>query len=238
MQATGDTKRERRERQPLTRDRIVRAALEVMDAEGLEAVTMRRLGRELGVEAMSLYNHVADKDEILDGVIDLVMSDFRYPAPGGSWIDRARAASHEWRRLLKAHPGAITVLVERDSPLSTVAALRPMELALDILKEAGLTDHEAVQAFRAVGGYIMGHVLMEVGNIGPGSGHADVPPELEARAAELAGGELPRIMALLPELARCDNDETFEFGLKLILAGLGAKARGRRPSEPRSDAAR
>lgn len=238
MQATEGTRKERKDRDPLTRERIVRAALEVMDAEGLEAVTMRRLGRELGVEAMSLYNHVADKDDILDGVVDLVMSEFRYPEPGGAWIDRARAASHEWRRLFKSHPGTITLLVERDSPLSTVASLRPMELALDILKEAGLSDHEAVQAFRAVGGYIMGHVMMEVGNIGPGSGHLDGPPELEARAAELAAGELPRIMALLPELARCDNDETFEFGLGLILTGLGAKARGTRPSSRRSGAAR
>ncbi|HYX80001.1 MAG TPA: TetR family transcriptional regulator, partial [Actinomycetota bacterium] len=80
------------ERLPLSRTRIVGAALEVMDAEGLEAVTMRRIGRELGVEAMSLYNHVRDKDDLLEGVIEEVLSEFRYEPEGEDWLTQATAA--------------------------------------------------------------------------------------------------------------------------------------------------
>src|SRR5512134_389303 len=92
-------------REPLTRERVIEAALRIMDAEGLEAVTMRRIGRELGVEAMSLYNHVRDKDDILDGISDAVMSQFEMPSATKDWSKDARAMAREWRRLLGLHPG-------------------------------------------------------------------------------------------------------------------------------------
>src|SRR5262245_11518933 len=103
-------------REPLTKDRIVEAALQVMDAEGLEAVTMRRIGRELGVEAMSLYNHVEDKDDILNGVTERVMTEFDYPPFTGDWTVDARAMAHEWRRLLNLHPSVCQLLAERHKP--------------------------------------------------------------------------------------------------------------------------
>src|SRR5262245_63179801 len=84
-------------REPLTRERIVDAALGLMDAEGLEAVTMRRIGRELGVEAMSLYNHVEDKDDILNQVTERVMTEFEYPEWTDDWVIDGHAMSHEWR---------------------------------------------------------------------------------------------------------------------------------------------
>src|SRR4030095_14263751 len=82
---------EERHREPLTRDRIIETALRVMDDEGLDAVTMRRIGRELGVEAMSLYNHVEDKDDILEGVTERAMNEFEFPASTGDWSEGARA---------------------------------------------------------------------------------------------------------------------------------------------------
>ena len=80
-----------------------------MDEEGLEAVTMRRIGRELGVEAMSLYNHVEDKDDILDGITERVMNEFEFPASTDDWAEDARAMSREWRRLLSVHPSVLPV---------------------------------------------------------------------------------------------------------------------------------
>src|SRR5437870_5886259 len=88
----------------LSRKRILRAALQVMDQEGLEAVTMRRLGRELGVEAMSLYNHVKDKEAILEGILEVVMAEFEFPEETGDWEADVRAGARAWRRLMIAHP--------------------------------------------------------------------------------------------------------------------------------------
>src|SRR5437867_10194051 len=93
---------EKPRREALTRERIIRAALRIMDEEGLEAVSMRRIGRELGVEAMSLYNHVRDKEDILDSICELVLSEFRIPNADG-WTEGARLAAREYRRLLLAH---------------------------------------------------------------------------------------------------------------------------------------
>src|SRR3970040_1197614 len=87
-------------RERLTRERVVEAALRVMDAEGLEAVSMRRLAREGGVEAMSLYNHVRDKDDLIDAICVRVMQDFRFGDPDAPWLERAGFAAREWRRVL------------------------------------------------------------------------------------------------------------------------------------------
>src|SRR4029453_9178029 len=95
---------ETRHREPLTRDRIIETALRVMDDEGLEAVTMRRIGRELGVGARSPYNHVENKDDLLEGVPERAMNEFEFPASTGDWAEDARAMAREWRRLLGLHP--------------------------------------------------------------------------------------------------------------------------------------
>ena len=105
-------------REPLTRERIVEAALRLMDAEGLDAVTMRRIGRELGVEAMSLYNHVEDKEDILDGICELVMSEFAFPEPAEDWAESCRRAARSWRQLLKDHPDVMR-LFDEIAPRST-----------------------------------------------------------------------------------------------------------------------
>jgi AcrR family transcriptional regulator len=211
----------RAERVPLSRARIVEAALRVMDAEGLEAVTMRRIGRELGVEAMSLYNHVRDKDDLLEGVTEAVLSEFRFEPDGHDWLSQATAAAGEWRRLLRAHPNVIGLLVERKHPLSSPEAIRPMEIAFELLRSAGLSEKEAVSAFRAIGSFIFGHVLMETGNIAPGPETIEEMEELR----RVAAAEFPRFAELLPEMIECDMDETFSFGLELLLQGLLSRTR-------------
>lgn len=208
-------------RAPLTRDRIIRTALRIMDEEGVDAVTMRRIGRELGVEAMSLYNHVRSKEDILDGITESVLTEFAAEPRGHDWVEQARGAAHEWRRLLKAHPKVIELMVERKHPMSTLEALRPMEIALGILRRSGLSDVETVQAFHAIGGYLFGFVMMEVGNMVPGS-KAVVTDELLRDLPE----QSPYLNEMFPHLVESDMDTTFDFGLELILDGIRSKAQG------------
>src|SRR5712691_2581966 len=153
---------EKPRREPLTRERIIRTALRIMDQEGLEAVSMRHIGRELGVEAMSLYNHVQDKEDILDSICEMVLADFRIPDADG-WMEGARLAAREYRRLLLAHPTVITLMTERKRPLTNPESLRAYEFALEVFRTAGLSVADSVRAFHVFGGFILGFVTMELG---------------------------------------------------------------------------
>jgi AcrR family transcriptional regulator len=197
--------------------------LEIMDAEGLEAVTMRRIGRELGVEAMSLYNHVRDKEDILDGISEAVMSKFEIPDRSGDWAEDSRAMAMEWRRLLGLHPGVMQLLAERHKPLEGMVAYRPMDAALDALSGAGLSAREAAQAFNALGGYIMGFVMMEQGLM-PGHERQVHAHQHEDLVEALQEAGLTRLGECFQYFAECPTDEQFEFGLDLMLAGLAVKA--------------
>jgi AcrR family transcriptional regulator len=212
---------EKPRREPLTRDRIVRAALRIMDEDGLEAVTMRRVGRDLGVEAMSLYNHVNDKEDILDGICELVLSEFRVPQVEG-WDEAARLAAREYRRLLLAHPTVITLMTERKRPFTTADSLRAYEFALDVFRTAGLTEADSVKAFHAFGGYILGFVMMEGGLMvgAQDDAHARAHQEMER---VIASADLPRLREALPYLIDCDGDAQFEFGLDLMIEGIRAR---------------
>lgn len=209
-------------RERLTRDRVIEAAIQVMDAESLGAVSMRRVAREVGVEAMSLYHHVRDKDDLLQGICDRVMSDFEFPQGEGDWEARCRAGARAWRQLLQRHPDLMRLFAETHGPSPQSAdSLRPTEFALRLFREIGLTDRDSVQAFHAFGGYIQGFVMMEGGSI-KGSGH-----ERNFAAAALEAGlpsdAFPALSAVGHYFTECDADEQFEFGLDLMIAGLRAK---------------
>lgn len=206
----------------LTRERVIEAALQLMDAEGLEAVTMRAVARELGVEAMSLYNHVNDKDDLMDGIIDLAMKGFRQPTPRDHWLEAARDAGREWRRLLKAHPSMIQLLAEHSKPMTTGAALDCVECAVGPLIRAGLTPREAANAFHTFGGYIFGFVLMETRQTFGGPGGEGATPE-SVRALIPDVERLPNVAAVFPHMCTTDVEEQFEFGLDLLLMGLQSK---------------
>jgi AcrR family transcriptional regulator len=209
-------------RERLTRERIVEAALEIMDTEGLEAVTMRHVAHTLGVEAMSLYNHVADKEAILDGICELVMSRFAFPEPSDDWETRARGAARAWRDLFRAHPSLIRLFAERRKPIQSPDALRPMEFALDVIQSIGLGEQEAVQAFRAFGAYLQGSIMTEVNPL-VGDAAAEHQQAHDRLAAELPADEFPRLVEALPHLAACDPEQVFEYGLDLMIAGLKAQ---------------
>jgi AcrR family transcriptional regulator len=213
---------ERPRREPLTRQRIIRAALHIMDDEGLEAVTMRRIGRELGVEAMSLYNHVEGKDDILDSICEEVLSDFQFPQVQG-WAEATRAACHEYRRLLLAHPNVITVMTERKRPFTNPESLRVYEFALDLFRSAGLSETDTVKAFNAFGGYILGCVTREISMM---IGGAEDPAHVRAHeefTRMIEAADLPRLREVLPYLIDCDVEEQFDFGLELLIEGVRAR---------------
>jgi AcrR family transcriptional regulator len=222
-------------REPLTRDRVVAAALRIMDDEGLEAVTMRRIAREVGVEAMSLYHHVRDKEDLLDGICAMVMRDFHFPDEDRPWIDVARDGAREWRRVLREHPNVIALWADRQRPMTEFESLMPMEFALRVIARAGIDEREGVLVFNVLGGYIMGVVMMEVGAMfSAGTARRD-PPGLSAAHSKLPDEEFaqflpaetfPCIVAALPHLADCDPDAQFEFGLDLLLAGILSRVVG------------
>jgi AcrR family transcriptional regulator len=204
-------------RERLTRERIVRAALRVMDAEGLEAVSMRRVAREVGVEAMSLYHHVEDKDDLLQGICNEVMRSFQFPGTSGDWVERAKAGARAWRRLLQEHPDVMRLFAETHGPLPlAVDSLKPTEFALGLFKEAGLSDRDTVQAFHSFGGYIQGFVMMEGGSIKGGHGE-------HLAEAEISPDAFPVLAAVGRYWGECDPDEQFEFGLDLLIRGLRAR---------------
>src|SRR5436190_3270941 len=217
---------ELQERRSLSRERILRAAVDIMDSEGIEAVTMRRIGRELGVEAMSLYNHVEDKAAIMDGICEIVMAEFAFPPETDDWEELARAGARAWRDMLRSHPNVIALFAERKHAPSSVAALRPMEFALAVLQRTGLSDDEVVRTFRVFGGYILGFVLMEEGNMLSGVGGVDKPTPADV-AALLDTDEVPSFVSLLPQLVECDTDENFDFGLELLIAGIRSRIAAR-----------
>jgi AcrR family transcriptional regulator len=212
-----------RSREPLTRARVIEAALRVMDQEGLEAVSMRRVAREVGVEAMSLYHHVEDKEDLLDGICELVMAEFDFPERVDDWAENCRRGARAWRRLLQAHPAVMRLFAEQRGPVRSIDSMRPMEFALEILRGAGLSDRDTAQAFHAFGGYIQGFVMMELGSIAGGSDEEHM--KMHAELAAAMPGEFPALQAVSKYFAECEPDEQFEFGLELLIRGLEVKAR-------------
>jgi AcrR family transcriptional regulator len=209
-----------RSREPLSRDRVIEAALHVMDTEGLEAVSMRRVAREVGVEAMSLYHHVEDKEDLLDGICEHVMAGFDFPELIEDWAENCRRGARAWRRLLQAHPNVMRLFAEQRGPIRSIDSMRPMEYALKILRSCGLSDRDTAQAFHVFGGYIQGFVMMELGSIG---GADEQHMKAHAELAAALPDDFAALQACSPYFAECSPDDQFEFGLDLLIRGLEAK---------------
>lgn len=187
-----------------------------MDSDGTEAVTMRRVGDELGVSAMSLYNHVEDKDDLMVAMIEGIMAGFALPEEGvEDWEDRIRLLARSYRDVLMAHPGVMQLMTEAKRPSNSAASLHPIEVALVTLRSAGLTDTDAVEAYRMFGGYIMGFVLMET------RGMFDAPEGVspEMLAAQIPD-ELPMLKANFGIMCMSDSGMDFDFGLEIMILGI------------------
>ena len=209
-------------RRPLDRRLILNAAVKLTDREGLEALSMRRLGRELGVEAMSLYNHVPNKEALLNGMVEVLLEELEVPldVPGDSWEERLRKAFRSYLQLARAHPNVFPLFTMR--PLNTVESLKLFEL----LREAGFDIVSALRAFRVLSSYTIGYALAEIRGFALES---DVShPGIHGFSEE----ELFRVFKSPPPLEKADRDAEFEFGLDLILTGLLEYKEHRSPRSP------
>jgi AcrR family transcriptional regulator len=206
-------------RERLSRRRVLEAALAVVDAEGLEALTMRRLGRELGVEAMSLYRHVPGKEALLDGIVELIVLEIEVPpAVEGNWQDAVRHVVRSYRRAAHAHPNAFALVTTR--PLNTPEALRRLDANFEILRQAGFDEVGAIVAFRTLAGFTRGFALEEVTGRALGAQPVGGQERLDPR--ELPAEEFPRIAELAPWLVAPEREAEFERGVDVIVAGLEA----------------
>ncbi|MFG1647335.1 TetR/AcrR family transcriptional regulator C-terminal domain-containing protein [Amycolatopsis sp. NPDC049252] len=210
--------RPRRGHEPLSRPRIVGAAMALAEAEGVERLTMRGVAKRLGVDAMSLYNHVASRDALLDAITEEVLARLRLPAPSGDLEADVRAVAGAFRSAAQQYPRCATLVLTRQ--LGAPAALGPTEAVLAVLDRAGFPPDRAVHALRTALAFLVGSLMREV-SAGPAFSGTDVEGA-QQREAELRAAGLPHVAAAAPDLAICDHDEEFEFGLTALVAALEA----------------
>lgn len=207
-----------RARLPLSRDRVLRAAMHLADRDGIESLTMRKLARELGVEAMTLYYYVAKKDDILDGIADLVASQIEVPSGGADWKAATRQRAISAHDVLVRHPWASMLWVSRVT--LGPGRLRYMDAGLRGFREAGFSPELTEQAFHAVENHIVGYTLQEM------SFAIETEEVAEAGASflrKLPADEYPdlaeHVMQHLEGPGHVDEGD-FEFALDLILDGV------------------
>jgi len=216
-----------RRRRPLTRDRVLQAALQLADERGIEAVSMRKLGQVLRVEAMSLYKHVAGKEDVLDGIADLVTAEIEVPSRELDWKVAARRSAVSAHEALKRHPWAGVVLESRLNP--GPARLHYLEAMVGLLRDAGFSTPMVARAFMLLDSHTYGFTLQE---LSLPFGSEDAPRVAETMARDHFAA-YPNLLAMA-ELAASGPGGVpidFEFGLDLILDGLERLRPASRPAE-------
>jgi AcrR family transcriptional regulator len=205
-------------RLPLSRERVLEAAISLADEGGIESLTMRKLAQELGVEAMTLYYYVANKDEILGGIVDLVVGEIQLPSPGADWKPAIRKTALSAYDVLLRHPWAASLVLS--GPTMSQARVRYMNSILGSLRHGGfsaeLTDH----AYHALDSHIMGFALWEVGIM---TGLANLGDRVATFLEELDVDEYPHLAEHAQQHLKernPDDEGSFAFGLDLILDGL------------------
>jgi AcrR family transcriptional regulator len=203
----------------LNRERVLRAAIVLADIGGIESLSMRKLGEELRVEAMSLYNHVANKDDILDGIVDLVFGEIEVPSDAADWNSAMRRRAISARSALRRHPWATGLMQSRTKP--GPATLRHHDSVLGSLRAAGFTVDMAAHAYSVVDSYIYGFALQQLNlPLNTVENAAGVAQDILRR---IPRDEHPHLAEMITEHALkpgYDYAEEFEFGLDLILDGL------------------
>ncbi|WP_461188151.1 TetR/AcrR family transcriptional regulator C-terminal domain-containing protein [Arthrobacter sp. Z4-13] len=209
----------------LSRELVLAKALELVDAEGLDALTMRRLGQELGRDPMSLYRYAENRAALLDGVSELVLNQLTIHPEDPDWKKQLRGIAHNLRLLALKHPNVVPLLVTR--PLSTplglrpLGTLRPLEQILSLLIGAGFNPAGALHVYRAYYGFLYGHILNELQE------YVVDPEENEALLRlglhRLPAKEFPRLRALAPDLSDYDGATELDQGLTILLTGLEAQ---------------
>jgi AcrR family transcriptional regulator len=212
----GKTGAERRTQ--LTRERVMTAAIELADRDGIESISMRKLAQELGVEAMSLYTHVRNKNDLLDGMTDAVISQIPMSADGVDWKASLRQLALAARSIMLRHPWAPRTVETQTAP--GPAALQYVNSVLGILREGGFSIAQTHHALHILGSRVLGFTQALFDDSG------ELEPDAAAGLASALGASHPYVveMALAVThggaLGRCDDDTEFEFALDFILDGL------------------
>jgi AcrR family transcriptional regulator len=216
---------------PLSKQRVLRAAVALADQGGVRSLSMRKLAQQLGVEAMSLYHHVANKDDILDGIVDVVFSEIDLPSSEAEWKAAMRQRAISAREALLRHPWATGLMESRSTP--GPATLRHHDAVLGILRTAGFSIELAAHAFSVLDSYIYGFALQEA-NL-PFKDSEELAAVADTILGNLPADEYPHLTELTVEHVLqpgYDYGNEYLFGLDLILDGLD-RARDRAiPTDP------
>ena len=208
----------------VTRALVLATALELIDSDGVERLSMRRLAAALGRDPMILYRHAANKAALLDGVAEAVLVQLKVDPTDPDWVGQLRMVARDYRRLALAHPNVVPLLVTRPlaAPLGLrpPGTLRPLEDVLELLTGAGFSGPDALHIYRAFFGFLHGHVLNELQEL------IERPEEvsdlLRLGLHRLPIDEFPLLRSLAPTLAAYDGAAELERGLDILLAGLTA----------------
>jgi len=207
---------------PISRDHVLRAALAIVDLDGVDGLSMRRLGRAMGRDPMALYRYADTKTALLDGVVELVLGDLTVDATDDDWRAQLREVARRFRAIAVAHPNVVPLLVTR--PLATPLALRPhgtlrpLEAILELLIRNGFSDVDALHIYRLYFGFLNGHILNELQELVDNAEETD--DLLRLGLHRLPIQEFPIIRGLAPTLASYDGAAELERGLDILLAGL------------------
>ncbi|MBL8909605.1 MAG: TetR/AcrR family transcriptional regulator C-terminal domain-containing protein [Archangium sp.] len=191
----------------LTNEEVIVATLKLVDREGLDAISMRRVGEALGLSAMSLYHYFPSKDALLDGVFQAVLDELPVIELERTWQKTVLRRARELRRVLKKHPKAIMLFATR--PAVTQASIAHVEAMLRVLKKAGFTPEKSLRIFQTVVSYVVGHTLGSVATGGPVPAYDQLDPT--------AFANVHRVARLLP---RWDVEAEFDFGLTAMVNGF------------------
>jgi AcrR family transcriptional regulator len=195
----------------LNAETILAAALRLVDAEGLDALTMRRLADDLGVAPMSIYGYVPNKDDLIVGMLNLATAEIALPGPDLPPWDALRAITREFRRVALRHPNLVPLITAR--PPTGPAGLQTLEAALDALRRAGIAPDRVASAYRLSSSFAIGFVSLEVGGFFRPLDAADA----EAVTRQIALGSMPRVQEAAPYLAAWDSEAEFEAGMDVII---------------------
>jgi AcrR family transcriptional regulator len=206
-------------RPALSRDRVLRGAVTIADTDGVGGLTIRSLAAALGVKPMSVYHYVANKDEILDGIVDLVFAEIDLPTAEGDWYTEMRRRAASARQALRRHPWAIGLMESRTAP--GPATLRHHDAVIGALRSAGFTVALTAHAYALLDSYIYGFALQEASL--PFKGPESVDDVAEPILQQFPAGEYPHFLEMATEHVLkpgYDFADEFEFGLTVILDAL------------------
>ena len=222
----------------ITRDVVLTTALQIIDRDGADGLSMRRLARALDRDPMILYRHAPGKAALLDGVAETVLAQLKVDPADPDWAGQLRAVARDYRALALAHPHVVPLLVTR--PLATPLALRPpgtlrpLEDILALLTRAGFSGADALHIYRALFGFLHGHVLNELQELTVSPDETD--DLLRLGLHRLPIGEFPLLRSLAPVLAAYDGAAELERGLDILLAGLATTLPSPDGAQPASQA--